>query len=561
MDKEKSEAQVQEETVSQIKKILSQFRKDQNNYSEMMIKNETISNAMKGSLELINPDGEERITKLVKEIDDYITESKLEMNTIKHAVKQLTENASADKLRKQQFKEKIHVYRESDLTVAFSREKEIRSLCFICNTMLFWFGIWVIVNDVETFGHPINYMFWSKAWSGLPKFFKLHAIISLYSFIIILFIQLVRYLANKFNKINYLALFIVYGIIQSVIPIFILSTFPGSDVGFPAGMCMGAETVRIMLKMHSYFREKILYGLKEYHMEYATFSPSSRNTSNELIDINIESFFVEMKRYIYFYFCPSLIYRDSYPRLPKFRFWSFLSQLFNFLSSFFFFYIFVMYICKPYFDVRHVKNYYSLLHFASDSLYLALPSTLFLMMGFFLLLHSWMNLWSEILCYGDRRFYEDWWNCTNFEQYYRKWNMVVHEWLYYYIYNDTRRLSLGKCSRFLSKCVVFLVSVTIHEIILDMGIGFVYPVLSFFFGVPGIIFTYIKTTNKAYNILFWVEMLLGPGIIVVLYLWEFNLRQVFQEIPFEKPWHRFFPRIILMFFEFYKKKLLALSDK
>ena len=177
-----------------------------------------------------------------------------------------------------------------------------------------------------------------------------------------------------------------------------------------------------------------------------------------------------------------------------------------------------------------------------------------------MLLHTWMNFWSEILRHGDRRFYEDWWNCTNFEQYYRKWNMVVHEWLYYYMYNDVRRLSLGKASRVFAQLLVFSVSVTIHEIIIVMGIGFLYPILSIFFGGPGILFTYIKTTKKMYNVVFWLEMFIGPGIIVVLYLWEFNLRQAFAQITLESAWHRYIPKILLMFKECYKAKLVELAN-
>lgn len=31
---------------------------------------------------------------------------------------------------------------------------------------------------------------------------------------------------------------------------------------------------------------------------------------------------------------------------------------------------------------------------------------------------------------------QDWWNSTSFANYYRTWNVVVHDWLYYYVYCD-----------------------------------------------------------------------------------------------------------------------------
>lgn len=31
---------------------------------------------------------------------------------------------------------------------------------------------------------------------------------------------------------------------------------------------------------------------------------------------------------------------------------------------------------------------------------------------------------------------QDWWNSTSYANYYRTWNVVVHDWLYYYVYRD-----------------------------------------------------------------------------------------------------------------------------
>lgn len=33
-------------------------------------------------------------------------------------------------------------------------------------------------------------------------------------------------------------------------------------------------------------------------------------------------------------------------------------------------------------------------------------------------------------------FSQDWWNSTSYSNYYRTWNVVVHDWLYYYAYKD-----------------------------------------------------------------------------------------------------------------------------
>ena len=60
-----------------------------------------------------------------------------------------------------------------------------------------------------------------------------------------------------------------------------------------------------------------------------------------------------------------------------------------------------------------------------------------IVVGFFAVLHCWLNAWAEMLRFGDRMFYKDWWNSVTFSGYYRNWNLVVHDWLFSYVYQDT----------------------------------------------------------------------------------------------------------------------------
>lgn len=65
-----------------------------------------------------------------------------------------------------------------------------------------------------------------------------------------------------------------------------------------------------------------------------------------------------------------------------------------------------------------------------------LPGIFLLLLIFFAFLHCWLNAFAEMLRFGDRMFYRDWWNSTSFSNYYRTWNVVVHDWLYSYVYQD-----------------------------------------------------------------------------------------------------------------------------
>jgi len=40
-----------------------------------------------------------------------------------------------------------------------------------------------------------------------------------------------------------------------------------------------------------------------------------------------------------------------------------------------------------------------------------------------------LNILAEILRFGDREFYKDWWNAKTIDEYWRKWNMVCLSFL------------------------------------------------------------------------------------------------------------------------------------
>jgi len=155
-----------------------------------------------------------------------------------------------------------------------------------------------------------------------------------------------------------------------------------------------------------------------------------------------------------------------------------------------------------------------------------LPGTMLLVLMFFGILHSWQNLWAEIMRFGDREFYTDWWNVTSFHAYYRTWNNVVHDWLFHYFYQDIYRFSKGKISQLVGFVGVFVFSAVIHEVIIAVSMGFFYPILFILFGGPGVIYTFFSRQEKRFlNVFVWSMFLVGDGLVVMLYSWEYFARQ------------------------------------
>ena len=306
-------------------------------------------------------------------------------------------------------------------------------------------------------------------------------------------------------------------------------------------MIVSCEMARCSMKAHSYFREKVLYGINK-DGEYANFIPdwaAKLGVKKEDLDlpvININGKFIfnlldnvdllsETKRFIYFFFAPTLIYRDNYVRTRKIR-WDFLiKNLAQFLVLIFYVWCVFKALCIPIF--KHTTNSPGgLRQFLNSVLFSTVSGIVCLLTLFYGLLHCWMNIFGELLRFGDRLFYEDWWTVRDFANYYRKWNIIVHEFLYYYIYQDFIRFTKGSFSRNSSKNMVFLISALVHEVIVTCALGFFFPILFIMFGGPGVVFTKIKFGNGPYTgTFFWFLMLIGCGLLMVLICREFYARQ------------------------------------
>lgn len=116
---------------------------------------------------------------------------------------------------------------------------------------------------------------------------------------------------------------------------------------------------------------------------------------------------------------------------------------------------------------------------------------------------------------------QDWWNSICYSTYYRTWNIVVHDWLYTYIYKDMYEIVTPRNKK-LSVCVVFAISSIIHEYIISFATGFFYPVLLFLFGGIGLIVVFVL--KSAGNVFLWFSLSAGNGVIVSLYCMEYYAR-------------------------------------
>ena len=82
-------------------------------------------------------------------------------------------------------------------------------------------------------------------------------------------------------------------------------------------MILMCEHSRLMMKTHSYLRNKLLYGIPA-NREFAVYLPNMAIKKGLTVEdlnipeITIEGFDIEIRRFTYFLFVPTLIYRYYY---------------------------------------------------------------------------------------------------------------------------------------------------------------------------------------------------------------------------------------------------------
>ncbi|XP_078376995.1 sterol O-acyltransferase 1-like isoform X2 [Oculina patagonica] len=330
----------------------------------------------------------------------------------------------------------------------------------------------------------------------------------------------------------WLLLYIIYMVIFAIFPV---QEVCQHNLPPASSIIILAEQIRFMLKVHAFVREnapKVLSYKKTQGIKDKTEPPAEAETDqpDEVVDdaangddkLEKENQpLPEFGQYLYFLFCPTLIYRDQYPMTPHIRWNYVVSNAFQTLSCIFYTYYIFARFCVPVF--RNIgKGHWSFKHFTLSVFSCMLPATMVLVLGFFAILHSWLNAFAEMTRFADRMFYKDWWNSASYADYYRTWNVVVHDWLYAYIYKDMVKFIKN---RQLATVTVFILSAIVHEYVLMFAFRFFFPILLVMFGAVGLSFVFLKpkkheNVSQAWNVFMWITLIIGNGLLMCLYSQE-----------------------------------------
>ncbi|KAI9488524.1 MBOAT, membrane-bound O-acyltransferase family-domain-containing protein [Zychaea mexicana] len=309
------------------------------------------------------------------------------------------------------------------------------------------------------------------------------------------------------------------------------------------------HTIVMMMKMHSYtslngelsIRYRRLKYLKEHVPKWITEHKGDNDDSSksqELKEMETEMTFLEdelvhgnvrfpdnvtLLNYLDYLLVPSLVYALEYPPIftefpsvLRIRPWYVLEKSLATLGSFLLLYVTTeRYILPKLYD-PDMSDFRVIVE-------LLFPFMINYLFIFYIIFECILNAFAELSRFADRNFYDDWWNSVSYDEFARKWNKPVHQWLLRHVYAQS--MESYQLSKWNATLVTFLFSSCLHELVLVIVTRRVrmYLFAMQMFQLPLIVLgqhPLVRKHSTTGNVLLWLGMFIGLPLLAILYCRE-----------------------------------------
>ncbi|KAB0359972.1 hypothetical protein FD754_004128 [Muntiacus muntjak] len=148
------------------------------------------------------------------------------------------------------------------------------------------------------------------------------------------------------------------------------------------------------------------------------------------------------------------------------------------------------------------------------------PNHLIWLIFFYWLFHSCLNAVAELMQFGDREFYRDWWNSESITYFWRNWNIPVHKWCLRHFYKPMLRRG---SSRWAARTGVFLASAFFHEYLVSIPLR-MFRLWAFTGMMAQIPLAWIvgRFFRGNYgNAAVWLSLIIGQPVVVLMYVHDY----------------------------------------
>lgn len=231
----------------------------------------------------------------------------------------------------------------------------------------------------------------------------------------------------------------------------------------------------------------------------------------------------------YFWWAPTLVYQPYYPRSPAIR-WSFVFKRFGEVLglSIFIWLATAQYAAPLLQNSTATVAAMDLASIIERVMKLSTISLVIWLAGFFALFQSFLNGLAELMRFGDRNFYEDWWNSPDLKTYWNTWNKPVYHFMRRHVYSPLRGRGW---SHVMASFWVFTFSGFLHELAIGvpthniLGVAF----LGMISQLPMIYITSKFSRSETPsgkvigNCLFWLSfVIVGQPVAAVMYFFAWQ---------------------------------------
>lgn len=321
-------------------------------------------------------------------------------------------------------------------------------------------------------------------------------------------------------------------IVQHIYQAAFLGTFVGyarmQNLPWIAQIFLTLHALVQLMKMHSF---AVFNGyMKTLEIKIASNQPKT-DLERELIQqatSELEEYPKNLKLHDFFMYTmyPTVVYETNYPRTDRIR-WGYAFSKISATMG-----IFVVMIVVAEQMMHPVAVWANQLR-ESGSLWERVegyplvflnifpPFVLLYLLTFYIIWDAILNSIAELTMFGDREFYRDWWNSTQWAKFARDWNVPVHNFLQRHVYSSSRLFL--KLSRNQAMTFTFILSSFVHELAMYVIFGRVrgYLLLMQLTQLPMQFLSEVKFFKERPRfglVMFWFGIALGPSILCSLYL-------------------------------------------
>uniref|UniRef100_A0AAQ5Z8Y6 O-acyltransferase n=1 Tax=Amphiprion ocellaris TaxID=80972 RepID=A0AAQ5Z8Y6_AMPOC len=231
----------------------------------------------------------------------------------------------------------------------------------------------------------------------------------------------------------------------------------------------------------------------------------------------------------YFVFAPTLCYELNFPRSSTIRMSFLLRRLFEML-----FFIQLLVGLTQQWMIPVIQSSMKpledmdLSRMTERLLRLAVPNHLLWLIFFYWFFHSSMNFTAELLRFGDRQFYKDWWNSETVTYFWQNWNIPVHKWCLRHFYKPLLRRGFSKI---ISQSAVFFLSAFFHEYLVSVPLRMfrLWAFTGMMAQLPLAWFVGNFLRGNYGNAAVWMSLIIGQPFAVLMYVHDYYVLHYREE--------------------------------